>query len=106
MSANPAAAPVAIADIDSTKVEAFAGRMISLLNDSFLAILISIGHQANLFDTLANLPPSTSDEIAAAAGLNDRYVKEWLGAMVTGRIAEYDAEIGRASCRERVYVLV
>lgn len=92
MSTNPAATgQIAVADIDSSKVEAFAGRMISLLNDSFLAILVSIGHQTNLFDTLASLPPSTSDEIAAAAGLNKRYVKEWLGAMVTGRIVEYDA---------------
>jgi hypothetical protein len=33
----------------------------------------------------------TSEEIADRAGLNERYVREWLGAMVTGGIVEYDA---------------
>jgi 2-polyprenyl-3-methyl-5-hydroxy-6-metoxy-1,4-benzoquinol methylase len=41
---------------------------------------------------MATLPPSTSAEIAAAADLNERYVREWLGAMVTGRIVDYDSE--------------
>lgn len=45
---------------------------------------------SGLFDTLGNLPPSTSAEIAGHAGLNERYVREWLGAMVTGRIIELD----------------
>jgi SAM-dependent methyltransferase len=52
--------------------------------------MFSVGHRTGLFDKLATLPPSTSDEIAAAAGLNERYVREWLGAMVTGRIVDYD----------------
>jgi 2-polyprenyl-3-methyl-5-hydroxy-6-metoxy-1,4-benzoquinol methylase len=38
------------------------------------------------------MPPSTSVEIAREAGLNERYVREWLGAMVTGRIINYDPE--------------
>jgi 2-polyprenyl-3-methyl-5-hydroxy-6-metoxy-1,4-benzoquinol methylase len=44
---------------------------------------------------MASLPPSTSDEIAAAAGLNERYVREWLGSMTTGRIVEYDPAMGK-----------
>lgn len=52
--------------------------------------MISIGHRTGLFDTLAELPPSTSVRIAKSAGLNERYVREWLGAMVTGRLVDYD----------------
>jgi 2-polyprenyl-3-methyl-5-hydroxy-6-metoxy-1,4-benzoquinol methylase len=33
--------------------------------------------------------PATSDEIATAAGLDERYVREWLGAMTAGRVVEY-----------------
>jgi hypothetical protein len=77
-------------EIDATRAEAFGGEMTALLNHSFLALLTSIGHQTGLFDTLAGLPPSTSEQIAAAAGLNERYVREWLAAMTTGRIVEYD----------------
>jgi SAM-dependent methyltransferase len=52
-------------------------------------LLISIGHQTGLFDTLATLPPSTSQQIAESAGLHERYVREWLGGMVVGRIVDY-----------------
>jgi hypothetical protein len=49
--------------------------------------MISLGHRTGLFDLLSALPPSSSLEIARAAGLHERYVREWLGAMVTGRVA-------------------
>jgi ubiquinone/menaquinone biosynthesis C-methylase UbiE len=54
--------------------------------------MMSIGHNTGLFDTMAGLPPSTSAQIAEAAGLNERYVREWLGAMVTGRVVDYDPQ--------------
>jgi 2-polyprenyl-3-methyl-5-hydroxy-6-metoxy-1,4-benzoquinol methylase len=76
--------------LDESKVEAFAGRMIQMLNDGMLALMTSVGHQTGLFDKLSTLPPSTSEQIASAAGLNERYVREWLGAMVTGGIVQYD----------------
>jgi 2-polyprenyl-3-methyl-5-hydroxy-6-metoxy-1,4-benzoquinol methylase len=76
--------------LDQAKAEAFAEKMLGLLNGASLAIMTSIGHRTGLFDTLAGLPPSTSEQIAKAAGLNERYVREWLGAMVTGRIIDYE----------------
>jgi 2-polyprenyl-3-methyl-5-hydroxy-6-metoxy-1,4-benzoquinol methylase len=39
---------------------------------------------------MSELPPATSEEIAARAGLHERYVREWLGAMVTARVVEVD----------------
>jgi 2-polyprenyl-3-methyl-5-hydroxy-6-metoxy-1,4-benzoquinol methylase len=54
--------------------------------------MISIGHRTRLFDTMREMPPSTSNQIAEAAGLNERYVREWLGAMLTGGIVECDSE--------------
>ena len=41
---------------------------------------------------MAELPPSTSQEIADAAGLQERYVRECLGALVTGKIVDYEPE--------------
>jgi ubiquinone/menaquinone biosynthesis C-methylase UbiE len=77
--------------LDQSKAGAFAGRMLEVLNSSLLGLMISIGYQTNLFDVMSKLPaPSTSIEIAKAAKLNERYVREWLGAMVTGNIVEYD----------------
>ncbi|MEX0761763.1 MAG: class I SAM-dependent methyltransferase [Dehalococcoidia bacterium] len=75
---------------DEVKAEAFAEEMLGILNKGSLAVLTSVGHRTGLFDTLAGLDPSTSEEIARAAGLNERYVREWLGGMVVGRIIDYD----------------
>jgi SAM-dependent methyltransferase len=73
--------------LDAT--EAAAERLIGILNDGSTAVLASIGHQTGLFDTLAVLPAATSEQIADAAGLNERYVREWLGGMVAARFVDY-----------------
>ena len=78
--------------IDQTRVEDFAEKMIDVLNHGALSLMLSIGHRTGLFDAMDGLPPSTSAEIAQAAGLNERYVREWLGAMVTGGIVACDPE--------------
>ena len=84
-------------ELDTAKAEAFAGKMSEVMNGASLALMASIGHQTGLFDIMADLPPSTSPQIAEAAGLNERYVREWLGAMTTGRIVEYDRATGAYS---------
>ena len=74
---------------DEEKSSAFVNRLLEMLNSGAIALMTSIGHRTGLFDTLAKLPPATSQEIAIAAGLQERYVREWLGAMVTGMFVDY-----------------
>lgn len=76
--------------IDITKAEAFAEKFLTALNYGSLCLMASIGHRTGLFDAMSSLPPSTSDEIAKKANLNERYVREWLGAMVTSGVVEVD----------------
>jgi len=83
--------------IDAAAAEAFAGKMVGIINGGFLALITSVGHRTGIFDTMAKLPPSTSEEIAKAAGLNERYVREWLATMTVGRIVKYDAAAKRYS---------
>ncbi len=78
------------ADFDPAKAEAFAERFLTALNHGALCLMVSIGHRTGLFDVLSQLPPSTSEEIAIQTRLNERYVREWLGAMVTGGVIEVD----------------
>lgn len=85
------------ANFDAAKAAAFAERLVNMLNNGGLCLMISIGHRTGLFDAMKDLPPSTSEEISARTGLNERYVREWLGAMVTGRIVNVDPESGRFS---------
>jgi SAM-dependent methyltransferase len=76
---------------DPASVEAFAGHLLTVLNHGSLCLMLSIGHRTGLFDAMHGMRPSTSGEVAAAAGLNERYVREWLGAMATARVVEVDA---------------
>ena len=78
------------ADFDPAKAEAFAGRFLTALNNGALCLMVSVGHRTGLFDIMSKSPPATSEEIAARAGLNERYVREWLGAMVTSGVVEID----------------
>jgi 2-polyprenyl-3-methyl-5-hydroxy-6-metoxy-1,4-benzoquinol methylase len=80
------------ASFDDAKAGAFGDRLLTILNDAGLCLMTSIGHRTGLFDSMSNGNSSTSDEIARTTGLNERYVREWLGAMVTGGIIEADPE--------------
>ncbi len=71
-------------------MEDFNQKLVDVMNNSALALMISVGHRTKLFDIMAELPASSSDEIAKNASLNERYVREWLGAMVTSDIVDYD----------------
>ena len=83
-----------MAELDQAKVDAFTQAVTGILNGGTLALMTSIGHQTGLFETLATLPPSTSRQIADVAGLNERYVREWLNTMATGKIVTYAPENG------------
>lgn len=80
---------------DPAKAEAFAGALLTALNQGALCLMVSIGHRTGLFDVMAEVPPATPAELAARAGLDERYVREWLGAMTTGRVVEVDPATGR-----------
>ncbi|CAG8524351.1 5966_t:CDS:1 [Paraglomus occultum] len=78
----------------SDQSQAFAMKLINTLNNGALCLMISIGHRTGLFDALATFYPeyASSETLAQKANLNERYVREWLGGMVVGRIIEYDSE--------------
>jgi SAM-dependent methyltransferase len=84
---------------DTDTGEAVANRLLSILNDGGIAVLASLGHRLGLFDTLVDLPPATSQQVADAAGLNERYVREWLGGVVTAGFVDYDPSAGTYALR-------
>ena len=75
----------------------FSQYLTSIINAGSLSLMLSIGHRTKIFDVMAHLPLSTVQEIALKSNLNERYVKEWLGAMVTGRIIDYDSRSNKFS---------
>ena len=75
---------------DEARAEAFAEKMVGALNGASLALMASVGHRTKLLDVLADLPNTTSMALAKKAGLAERYVREWLGVMVTSGVVDYD----------------
>ena len=67
----------------------FSKRINEILNHGALNLAMAIGYKNRIFDILEDLnKPVTVLEIASASGLHDRYLREWLGIMVTGKIIE------------------
>jgi SAM-dependent methyltransferase len=83
---------MATTQVDPARAEAFAGRTIQILNDAMLSLLLSVGHQTGLLDVLAERGSVASDELAHAAALDERYVREWLAGLTVGGIVELDPE--------------
>jgi SAM-dependent methyltransferase len=79
---------------DRDRAKAFLNQMVAVMNGGAMALMCSLGHRAGLFDVMANLPPSTPEEIAAAAGLHPRPVREWLNAVTVGGIVDHDHDAG------------
>jgi SAM-dependent methyltransferase len=72
---------------------AFTRRMLDVLTGSALSMLVSLGDRTGLFEAAAK-GPATSQELADRAGVQERYVQEWLGAMVTSGFFDYEPSNG------------
>lgn len=77
--------------MDTTKLEAFAHRMIGDLGAANAGLLTLVGHKLGLYRALAGAGQVTSAQLAERAGLHERYVREWLNAQAAGGYVEYDA---------------
>ncbi|MET1006657.1 MAG: hypothetical protein ABWX96_13995, partial [Propionibacteriaceae bacterium] len=75
---------------DADAAQAFAARMIDVINDASIAHLISIGHQTRLFETLAARSGATDADLAAAAALDEHCVREWLNGLTVAGVLEYE----------------
>ena len=64
------------------------------MNETALALMVNVGHRTGLFDVMAAMPAAASAEIASHASLDERYVRQWLAVMTTGRIVEHDGAAG------------
>jgi 2-polyprenyl-3-methyl-5-hydroxy-6-metoxy-1,4-benzoquinol methylase len=81
-------------DLDAAAVEEFAAKFIETITGGLITCLIEIGRRVGLFE-LAAAGPATSADLAERGGLQERYVREWLAAMATAGIVEYDPDNGR-----------
>jgi SAM-dependent methyltransferase len=93
MTATDAPVQAEVTSFDPAKAEAFSGHLMQILGGGLLSLMVDIGHRTGLFAAAA-CGWATSDQLAARAGLTERYVREWLGAMTAAGIIEYDPGAG------------
>jgi SAM-dependent methyltransferase len=82
--------------LDKKRMQEFARRLFGHYTSGMITLMVAVGHQTGLFEAAAK-GTGTSEELAERAHLNERYVREWLGSMVTGGIMEYEPATRRYS---------
>src|SRR5436309_9558020 len=80
--------------VDADRVQSFAGRLLEIFTGRALTPLVTLGYRTGLYEAAAR-GPATSAELAQRAGLQERYVREWLGAMVSAGFFTFDPASGR-----------
>ena len=75
---------------DKSRAKAFTQLVVRHFEGAAVTIMVEVGRRVGLFDAMARMGPATSAGIAAETGLHERYVREWLGAMVCGGVVQYD----------------
>jgi hypothetical protein len=66
-----------------------------MLQGAISSLCVYLGHELGLYKTLKQLGPSTAQQLAAAAGLSQRWVQEWLYQQSSSRLVCCDTEAQR-----------
>jgi SAM-dependent methyltransferase len=80
--------------IDPQKLESFAMKAIGDIASAYTGVMVSLGHKLGLYAALAGAGPLSSGEVAARAGCDERYVREWLNAQAASGYLAYHAPSG------------
>lgn len=77
------------------KTKQFSQKLCDILNYGALNTAMGIGYASGAFEALATFDaPVPCESIALQSALDERYLQEWLGVMVTGGIVEVTEEDG------------
>jgi 2-polyprenyl-3-methyl-5-hydroxy-6-metoxy-1,4-benzoquinol methylase len=76
--------------VDNTKLHQFVGQMLSDLGGAVSVALVRMGDALGLYKTLHAQGPMTVPELAAAAGVNERYLREWAAHHAASNYLSYD----------------
>lgn len=86
--------------INETKLNEFIGKAVGDIGAGMSAALIVIGDKLGLYKAMSGAGPLSSSELAKRTGLNERYVREWLGNQAAGGYVSYDAVSGKYTLPE------
>jgi SAM-dependent methyltransferase len=86
--------------LDEAKLNELLGRFVTDFGGSYQALSAVLGDRLGLYRALQKTMPATPGEVAAEAGVAERYLREWLPGQAAGGYVTYDPASGRYSLTE------
>jgi SAM-dependent methyltransferase len=80
-------------ELDPARLQQFMSRVVDDMSAAMLGLVGALGDRLGLFGHLA-ASPCTADQLAASAGIDSRYTRDWLGALASAGYVDYDAATG------------
>ena len=77
--------------LDESKLALFLNEVVRDMGAAMHAVLVVIGDQLGLYKAMCGAGPQTSAQIAARAGADERYTREWLNANAASGWVTYHA---------------
>ena len=74
------------APIDGDRLMAFVLRTVDEVGATLGTALAVMGDRLGLYRAMAGAGPLTSEDVAARAGIGERYAREWLNAQAAGGV--------------------
>jgi len=81
--------------LDEAKLNQFVGQLLGDLGGAASVALVRIGDALGLYKTLHAKGAMTCAELAAQAGVHQRYLREWLSHQAASNYLTYDPETGK-----------
>lgn len=78
--------------VDAARLEAFAGKVMSDIGGGLACLLAFIGDQTGVYRAMRDHGRAPVESIAAKAGVDPRYLLEWLSAQAAAGYVTYHAE--------------
>ncbi len=86
--------------LDETKLNQFMGQMLTDLGGAGSIAMVRMGDSLGLYKTLHAKGPMTAEEFAAAAGVNQRYLREWASHQAASKYVTYNSATQKFSLSE------
>src|SRR5687767_11715288 len=86
--------------MNQQKVDQLAERIINETNSAISCLTLYLGHKLDLFNSLNEGGPVTSNELAAKTNYSERYLREWLECMTVNGYIQYDPSTNKFSISE------
>ncbi len=74
------------------EIQAAVGQTVADLGAAFSGVLVNIGRRLGLYKAMVEIGTCTSEQLAQATGVRERYVREWLNNQAAGGYVRYDPE--------------